>query len=522
VAVAADIVPAAIPRNIVVCCDGTGNQFGQRNSNVVKLYQTLVRDPSQAVAYYHPGVGTMGAKNALTTAGKAWTQWRGLAFGYGLSENIADAYRCLMHTWQPGDRLYIFGFSRGAYTARALCGLLQMFGLLSPGNDGLIPYALRLFKRRDGRWARWRGEPNKFQLAAGFKKTFSRPCRPHFVGVWDTVSSVGWILDPFTAGTGLPYTHALDDVAIVRHAVAIDERRAFFRQNLVAEPQGRDIRQVWFAGVHSDVGGSYPEPESGLSKIALAWMITQARDAGLRFDSEAVARTLGGDPRFAKPLPAATLHNSLTPGWWIGEIWPKKVLARVPGSDPPRFRGRMRLNLFRRRRMPDAACVHGSVIRRMALVASYRPDNLPTTYRVEPEDPLVVYPRRLSVGERATVGVFARLKWNDTGIALGRGERYRLEASGRWRDATIPAGPDGFASPSWGLRRVERWRRLPGANWFALVGEIRGGAATPFVIGASADLDVETDAVLYCWANDLPFMYWNNSGHTTLTVTRVA
>ena len=108
-----------MPKHIVVCCDGTGNEYGDRNSNVVRVYQVLDK-AAPIVAYYHPGVGTMGATNALTVAGKVWTQVRGLAFGYGLSENIADAYRYLMQTFQPDDRLFIFGFSRGAYTARAL------------------------------------------------------------------------------------------------------------------------------------------------------------------------------------------------------------------------------------------------------------------------------------------------------------------------------------------------------------------------------------------------------------------
>ncbi len=161
-------------KNIVICCDGTGNQFGDANSNVIKLYQTLVLGPGQ-IAYYHPGVGTMGAMNALTWAGKAWTKFRGLAFGYGLSENIADAYRYLMREYEEGDRVFVFGFSRGAYTARAVCGMLATVGLLYEDNEGQIPYALRLFKRSDGGiFSALRGGPNKFVIAARFKKTFAK------------------------------------------------------------------------------------------------------------------------------------------------------------------------------------------------------------------------------------------------------------------------------------------------------------------------------------------------------------
>jgi len=216
-----------MPRNIVVCCDGTGNQYGSANSNVVKLYWTLSALGKQT-AYYHPGVGTMGARNALTAVGKWWTQVRGLAFGYGFSDNIADVYSFLMGEFNPGDQIFIFGFSRGSYTARALCGLLHMCGLLTPGNEALIPYALRLYKSND---------PCKFKIADGFKTTFSVPCTPHFLGLWDTVSSVGWILDPIhTKGGHLPYTATLPGISVLRHAVSIDERRAFFRQNLIHEP----------------------------------------------------------------------------------------------------------------------------------------------------------------------------------------------------------------------------------------------------------------------------------------------
>lgn len=200
-------------RNIVICCDGTGNQYGTANSNVVKLYSTLSSNDKQT-AYYHPGLGTMGARNALSTIGKWWTQLRGLAFGYGFSDNIADVYSFLMAEYKPDDKIFIFGFSRGAYTARALCGLLRMFGLLTPGNEALIPYALRLYKGND---------PRKFDIAAGFKSTFSVPCSPYFVGLWDTVSSVGWILDPIhTKGGHLPYTATLPGVTVLRHAVSID------------------------------------------------------------------------------------------------------------------------------------------------------------------------------------------------------------------------------------------------------------------------------------------------------------
>lgn len=298
-------------RNIVICCDGTGNEYGPENSNVVKLYWTLSAQDKQ-VAYYHPGVGTMGARNALTTIGKWWTQVRGLAFGYGFSDNIADVYSFLMRELKPGDQVYIFGFSRGAYTARALCGMLHMFGLLTPGNEALIPYALRLYKSNAA---------DKFKIAAAFRMTFSVPCKPYFLGLWDTVTSVGWILDPVHLDSGaLPYTSELPDVPVIRHAVSIDERRAFFRQHLfkTPPPPNQDLKEVWFAGVHSDVGGSYLEPYSGLSKIALRWMLCEAQSAGLKLDPQKVLDVLGGKLPYVKPNPAAELHKSLHGFWYLG------------------------------------------------------------------------------------------------------------------------------------------------------------------------------------------------------------
>ena len=514
-------------KNIILCCDGTGNQYGDKNSNVVKLYSVLNRDPEQ-ITYYHPGLGTMGAKTALSGAGKAWTRIRGLAFGYGLSENIADAYQFLMHNYSTGDQVFLFGFSRGAYTARALCGFLEMSGLLLPGNEGLIPYAMRLYKGANGGFlARaiqsLKGRPSKFRIAAGFKKTFSRPCRVHFLGVWDTVSSVGWILDPIGLKPGrLPYTFDLANVSIVRHAVSIDERRAFFRQNLAREASDLDVKQVWFAGVHSDVGGSYPERESGLSKITLRWMLREANEAGLHVDPTGVERILGGDPAYAKPLANAHIHNSLTAPWWVGEFWPKFTKVRVspPGEEPARFVGWPRANFFRRRAINDEACIHESVFERMKLVPSYRPSNLPSAYTTDHEPVPDSYPTHLNVGEQRTIAVHSALKWEDTTLYLQRGESYQFEASGRWYDASISTGPDGYPSPNWVLRLLEKLRRSPNANWFALVGAIGQKEAASFVIGRDATLQIADDGILYCFANDLPVMYWNNSGLVKLTVTR--
>jgi uncharacterized protein (DUF2235 family)/mono/diheme cytochrome c family protein len=354
----------------------------------VKLYWTLSAQDKQ-IAYYHPGVGTMGSRNALSAVGKWWTKVRGLAFGYGFSDNIADVYSFLMGEFTPSDQIFIFGFSRGAYTARALCGLLHMFGLLTPGNEALIPYALRLYKSND---------PCKFEIAAGFKTTFSVPCIPHFLGLWDTVSSVGWILDPVhTKGGHLPYTATLPDVPFLRHAVSIDERRAFFRQNLIHEPvaANQNIRQVWFGGVHSDVGGSYAEAQSGLSKIALRWMLCEAQSAGLQLDPQKVIDVLGGKPPYVSPNPKGELHKSLRGFWWLGEFWPKLYYYPiiVAGQVTPQWKRGITINLGRARVIQPGAHIHQSVLDRMRDVTEYRPPNLPGQYVVEQESVCELAPR---------------------------------------------------------------------------------------------------------------------------------
>lgn len=377
-------------RQIVICCDGTGNQYGAENSNVVKLYWTLTAAEKQ-IAYYHPGVGTMGARNALTAIGKWWTRVRGLAFGYGFSDNIADVYSFLMKEYHPGDQVFIFGFSRGAYTARALCGVLRMFGLLTPGNEALIPYVLRLYKSND---------PAKFHIADGFRATFCTACKPYFLGLWDTVSSVGWILDPIGVKSGiLPFTTTLPDVSVLRHAVSIDERRAFFRQNLIHEPvsPAQNLKQVWFAGVHSDVGGSYAESESGLSKIALRWMLCEAQSVGLLLDAQKVIDVLGGKAPYVPPDPYAKLHKSLHGFWLLGEVWPKRHFSAVKsqGQDETEYKRDIRINLGRRRTIPEGAHIHQSVFDRMQHPdkKKYRPKNLPKQFITEPETACELAPR---------------------------------------------------------------------------------------------------------------------------------
>lgn len=366
-----------MPKNIVICCDGTGNEFGTHNSNVVKLYSTLIINQQRQVGYYHPGVGTMGAPTARNKVSRAWSVLTGLAFGAGLLDNVSDAYRYLMSVYEDGDNIYLFGFSRGAYTVRALAGVLHMFGLLYPGNEGLISYITRMYAKKTRDAA---GMTSTFKVADGFKSTFCRHCPLHMVGVWDTVSSVGWVWDPLR----LPYTGQNPDMANGRHCVSIDERRCYFRDNLWG-PQlpNQTLKQVWFAGVHSDVGGSYADSESGLSQIALEWMLREAVSLGMLVDSQKADQVLGRvpppvPPPMVPPNPAAPIHNSLTLAWWILEFLPHQYYDFVARKS------KWRIPLGARRFIPDNSVLHETVRQKLESDPTYKPSNLPNNPQTEP------------------------------------------------------------------------------------------------------------------------------------------
>ena len=360
-----------MPRNLVICCDGTANEFAEDRTNVIKLFYTLEQEPTAQIAFYHPGLGTMEPAGALSPAARKITRLLGMAVGYGLSADICDAYTFLINNYQDGDKVFFFGFSRGAYTARAVCSLLHMYGLIWPGNDPLVPYAVRMMmgieRAREAnttRAAEADGAITKyFRLAEDFRQTMCRTnCEPHFVGVWDTVASVGWKDSPLK----LPFSADNPGINIGRHAIAIDERRAFFRTNRwIASPDltehgPRDVMQVWFAGVHCDVGGGYAEKESGLSKITLEWMLEEAKTAGLMVNVARQNEVLGRSPgsQYAKPDCDAPTHESLKGAWKIAELIPK------PHYDWKNKTAEMRSNRGRRRTIPSNSYVHESVFRR--------------------------------------------------------------------------------------------------------------------------------------------------------------
>src|SRR4051812_21822286 len=259
-----------MPKTIVICCDGTTNEITGHQTNVLRLYSTLDRaHPDKQLTFYDPGVGTLADPMALTRTRKFVQRKLDAAIGRSLCQNFSDAYGFLSRYYESGDKIYMFGFSRGAYTARAVAGAMNMLGLLRPELSNLAPYVWAIYAN-DGHIY---DVESRFGGARRFQELFCIPKRPpiRLLGLWDTVSSFGWFWDFET----LPYTANNPLVEQVRHAVSIDEHRAAFPQNMIMKdkkPVMTDqIKQVWFAGVHSDVGGGYADEVGGLSKISLEW-----------------------------------------------------------------------------------------------------------------------------------------------------------------------------------------------------------------------------------------------------------
>ena len=266
---------------LVVCFDGTWNtpDSGSNPTNVVKILRAIRNDGGDArqMTYYDKGVGTAGPCDKIT----------GGAFGAGLTGNMIDGYRFLANNWQPGDEVYIFGFSRGAYTARSLAGFLGLCGMISPLYLGWgLNQAIDIYRKAD------LDHDRKQAAIDALKIERDRSARIRCIGVWDTVGALGI---PGDLGRNFLskdlYFHNVqlsDKVDVALHAVAIDEKRDEFSPTLWVNatgevPASQVVEQVWFAGVHSNIGGSYKD--AGLSDIALDWMIRRVgKHTGLTFD----------------------------------------------------------------------------------------------------------------------------------------------------------------------------------------------------------------------------------------------
>jgi uncharacterized protein (DUF2235 family) len=255
-------------RQLIICCDGTDNNLtGRRNdTNVAQLCELLDPDSQNQLLYYDPGVGNAGElpeANPWDRLQQKFKRASSLAYGSGIYENIAEAYRFLMRHWQNGDQIFLYGFSRGAFTARSVGGLVTQFGILRPEMDAMVPTLLHLYFLDRKKFGKSYGDI-KTQITEVFANEAGRKAAVWFVGVWDTVASVGapMISREITATptiVGKRFHH-------VRHALALDEHRRSFMPRLYSidaehdyAAHGQSIQQQWFSGAHSDVGGWVPE-----------------------------------------------------------------------------------------------------------------------------------------------------------------------------------------------------------------------------------------------------------------------
>lgn len=517
-------------RHLVVCCDGTWNTAEeQSDTNVARLRNALAETDGDGVeqkSYYDTGVGTEGGLLDFLLGGAA---------GVGLGRNVMDAYHWLTSNYESGDRVALFGFSRGAYTVRSLAGMVAACGLIdTTALDGKTVWRRieQLYHRRYrlGRRAnpRWRNG-----LLFTFDPERADEIPVHFIGVWETVGSLGIpdylgvlnLLDPRRR-------YAFHDVTLnphikcARQALAMDETRAPFSPTLWKPAPGQDMEQVWFPGSHLDVGGGYLQ--RGLSDGALQWMIDQAqKEAGLAFHKPVLDQI--------RPNSHEVRHDgNLSALGWLAPVFEPFLQPffehrprAVPLIDPDTPNPQLHKSVYERH---QTAPIAGG---------PYRPT------------------RVLVAGDSATVDVSARNPWHSTGFYLRAGD-YTFTAQGGWLDLHIWSGPEGTT----GLRRFhpieagrllgtligqgeKLFRRVTGnqaANflftrreedlpWMSLVGVVANDAKTVgdgpnvherIAIGTGVDHPVCRDGYFYAFANDAWGFYGNNRGTVRLTVTRTA
>ena len=261
-----------MPKNIVVFSDGTGQEGGEgNNTNVYKLFNMIEDRTETQVSFYDRGLGT------------GWRKITGNVGGMGISKNIRECYEFIFENYQAGDNIYLFGFSRGATTVRSLSAFIHLFGILPKSRPELIKEAYNIYKEPDMK--------KRSDEAEDFlSRHHNQWCKIKFLGVWDTVDALGlpfkelnFIVDwiPF-------FRHKYHNLRLsssvthARHALAIDDERLTFHPKIWDKKikDHQTMKQVWFSGMHTDVGGGYKEHE--LSDIALAWMVLEAKECGLR------------------------------------------------------------------------------------------------------------------------------------------------------------------------------------------------------------------------------------------------
>lgn len=344
--------PSTKSKNIVICSDGTGNWGGDAHpSNVYQLCDLLdLSDESTQIAAYDAGVGTDVDRSAIEKLkppkglyivpdvltpipGVHWLQRQfGLLGGYGLEENLEQLYRYLANNYAKGDNIYLFGFSRGAFTVRVLAGMMSRFGIPKQEDMYLFDYMYEESKVHYEKIKNDEEREKKEQEHIDFKRRHGRNCQVKFLGLWDTVKSYGYLFPQSRA-----HTRHNKDVLTVRHALSMDEQRKFFEQTNWGgldkdpdDPTGeckdsidwQNVKEVWFAGDHSDVGGGHEDGHDGLAQISLQWMLKEAVNACPGHANDTLSLRLRNDDILhCKITPNREMarfkrHNKLEDGAW--------------------------------------------------------------------------------------------------------------------------------------------------------------------------------------------------------------
>lgn len=328
-------------KRIIVCADGTWNRpeedvESDQPTNVLRLARAIrpwAGDDSPQHVFYDWGIGSYHARI------------RGGMTGRGIHKNIMDGYRYIVQNYTPGAQIYLFGFSRGAYTVRALCGLINNCGILKRPDANRIQQAFEHYKKEGPKHA------PEGAASIAFRKQHAHPSRAvQFVGVWDTVGALGVpisFLGLFDRTDEFYDTKLGRNVSIARHALAIDEQRRDFEPTIWQPREGLDLKQVWFAGAHSDIGGGYAADKQGRrnSDFALRWMMREAEAAGLKLEPH-LKRSLNDHVQ-------APIHRSRR------HVFRARRPLHRPLHDP---------------KAPTS--IHRSVKRRYEIDSKYRPKNL--------------------------------------------------------------------------------------------------------------------------------------------------
>lgn len=258
---------------LIVLFDGTWND-PEDQTNVYRMARYIedYDGDTRQRFFYDPGVGTT-----------PWTRFRGGAFGYGLSENLLQGYEWLAKRYTQESEIWIFGFSRGAYTARSLVGLIRKCGLLHVVTPSLLRQAESLYRDKTL-------HPDS-ETCSSFRKNYSREVKIHFIGVWDTVGALGVPGSTLLSEKGRYAWHDTELSSIVErayHAVALDEHREAYNVSLWTSPNGEkkaaniDVEQRWFIGAHANVGGGYGNDP--LADCSFEWIFRKAQQAGLKLE----------------------------------------------------------------------------------------------------------------------------------------------------------------------------------------------------------------------------------------------